>query len=367
MAASAGPADTNSIGRDRGRDFGRGPGVVSGAVLRAIRDSLGLTQPDLAEALGVSEIVVRSWESGRRPMANMKVADLHRHRHMLALLGAERRSLALIDHAIEVDLLWHEITRDGVPPQHHPLATFVPTRTVTELMAWPLTGQPPRQLDTGQRPHLLASGEQEALAAWLRHATEHAAADEAGAMLLRQVGFLLARHPGSQAWLQDIAIRTRLSTSDLRKWTPEWPVNRSHAVSEALRGNPEPLSRFIVEGLASDQNITANLNYWAYWTGELADVPWTSDSQMITTDLHSWSGERLADSLIDSLASAPYRDLCAHSLWALLNAKPHLIRGGPRRSRLLRRIEELLSTPAALNPTSRDRLGQVAYLVRSAA
>jgi transcriptional regulator with XRE-family HTH domain len=339
---------------------------VSGAVLRAIRDDLGLTQPDMAEALGVSEIVVRSWESGRRPVFNMKVVDLHRHRRTLTNMGADHRKLALIDQAIEVDLILNRISSDDLLPQQHPLATMVPNRTLTELMAWPLTGRPPRQLGNDRpRPPLLAHGERESLAARLRQATERAGNTEAGAMLRRETVCLLARQGGSHEWLREMASRDRCHLPNVQQWTTGWAIHRSHAVAESIQGNSELLRRFVNEGLASDQNITANLNYWAYWAGEFADTRWTSHDQMVTADLHTWTGKRLLESLIGGLASAPYRDLCAHSLWALLSAKPHLIHRAQQRVSLLNAITELLSTPGDLGKAARDYLGQVVYLTRS--
>lgn len=364
MNTSPGRALTSSQGPGNRHQYG----IVTGAVLRAVRRSIGATQADLAEALGVSLDVVAAWENGRRPLANMRVGDLHLHRRTMRRLGADQAKLSLLDQAVEADMLLAEIHHPDVPTNSHPLAMIVPDRTLTELLAWPLTGRPPRQLredDSATRP-LMASAEQAALASRLRAAADQAHTDEGGAMLRRQTQYLLAQHDDSRGWLQEALGRERRGRADLSLWTPEWSVQRSLAVAEAIRGNPEPLAHFIDEGLASDQGAAANLTYWAYWTGELRTA-WTSDSQMISTDLHSWSGDRLLDSLLDSLVDSPYRDLCAHSVWALVQAKPHLIISAARRNRLLGVLDKVLSASNALSTTARERLGQVAFFARSAA
>src|SRR5260370_512152 len=73
--------------------------------------------------------------------------------------------------------------------------------------------------------------------------------------------------------------------------------------------------------------MQANLRYWAYWVGGVRPC-WSADADMLA--LHPYTGEVLVDSLIASLADAPYRELCAHSMWALLRLRPRLA-GDPAR------------------------------------
>jgi hypothetical protein len=48
-----------------------------------------------------------------------------------------------------VDSIYNDIATDA--QSEHPLAILVPDRTLTELMAWPLGGLPPRQLQVDGR------------------------------------------------------------------------------------------------------------------------------------------------------------------------------------------------------------------------
>ncbi|MFJ5984410.1 hypothetical protein [Lentzea sp. NPDC092896] len=346
-----------------------GYGIVTGAVLRLIRKLvLDVTQRQLADELGVSIDIVAAWEVGRRPLTNTRAGDFYLHRRTMLRMGADQERLALLDQAVEVDVILAEITEPTTPTVLHPLATSVPDRTITELLAWLLTGRPPRQLWEPGSPTtpLLTFAEQEELALHLRAAADQAPNSEAGAMLRRQTHYLLTHHSGSRDWLHDAAAHERRGRSDLTLWTPDWSLQRSHAVTSSIQGDPTALIRFIEQGLNSDQGIAANLTYWAYWTGELRNG-WISDSQMISTSLDAWSGEQLLDSLTDSLADSPYQDLCAHSLWALIQAKPHLIRASAtRRAHLITTLDMVLSTRDALTATTRDRLGQVAFFARSA-
>jgi hypothetical protein len=140
-------------------------------------------------------------------------------------------------------------------------------------------------------------------------------------------------------------------------------VARSQAVSSAQDGDPEPLRHFIERGLADDATMSANLTYWAYWVGEHA-APWTQDADMIDPSA-DWAGDRLLDSLIQGVAGAPYRELCIHSLWALLRQRSRLLRRPGVAARVQWTAERTLDT-AALEISARQRLEQVRYLAESA-
>ena len=63
---------------------GRGSeGRISGYVLKVIRESIGQTQEQLAERLGVSAATIQGWESGRRPLMGVSTGEPH---------GATRRT-----------------------------------------------------------------------------------------------------------------------------------------------------------------------------------------------------------------------------------------------------------------------------------
>lgn len=65
-------------------------GVVSGCLLRLIREALDLTEDALAEglALDTATATVQEWESGRRPLTALPAADLVRLRVRLIKFGA---------------------------------------------------------------------------------------------------------------------------------------------------------------------------------------------------------------------------------------------------------------------------------------
>lgn len=334
-------------------------GRIAGTVLQAIRQAAGLTQPDLAEHAATGLTTVQGWESGRRPLINVRHAELGRLRRLLQTSGADPKLLRLLDPALTADTILAEISTPD--PELHPLALLVPDRTLTELLAWPITGTPPRQLrDT--RAHLpVGAGVREHLVAQLRELAERApASTTAGAMLRRQAQFLIASHPGFREWATD-AIRADLRRASLGDWSVQWPVARSHAVSSAIAGDLEPLHRFADEGLATEQGTAANLTYWAYWVGEISGQ-WTNDSEMLHDQ--AWSGETLLQSLTEGIVHAPYRELCAHTLWALIRVKRGLVAGPGAADRIGTAIDAALAD-GMVPDAARRKLEQVDYLVRS--
>lgn len=339
-------------------------GQVSGAVLRALRSELGLTQAGLAEALGVDANTAQGWESGRRPLTSVRVEVFQRVRRRLQLLGADLEKLALLDHAVTADYLLSEIA-EAPPPAAHPLATQVTDRMLTDLLAWPLTGQPPRALRNSPSARLLLpAGQRDLLAAQLRMAAEQATDAESGPLLRRQTYYLLAQHEGSREWLEDMGKQEQSLTRNLREWTPQWAAARSLAVSRSVAGDPEPLERFIREGLAHDGTQLANLTYWAYWVGEVPAL-WTSDSTMTAPDQGKWRGDTLLRALALNLDPAvPYRDLAAHAIHALLPIRRELAEDPDVVDLLRSRIAQILDHPDALSQAARSRLDQVFYSVR---
>jgi transcriptional regulator with XRE-family HTH domain len=63
-------------------------GIVSGYVLKLARESAGLTQQQLADALDVTRAGVQSWESSRRPLGAMSVQQMLALRSRLIRYGA---------------------------------------------------------------------------------------------------------------------------------------------------------------------------------------------------------------------------------------------------------------------------------------
>src|SRR5215471_16663246 len=110
-------------------------GIIAGYVLKLARESAGLTQPALAEALDVDTGTLQSWESGRRSLAATNVRDFVRLRLCLLNLGVRARLIDAIDDALSADhILDHALEAGDADPAAHPLA------------GWPLTGVPPAAL-----------------------------------------------------------------------------------------------------------------------------------------------------------------------------------------------------------------------------
>jgi hypothetical protein len=185
-------------------------------------------------------------------------------------------------------------------------------------------------------------------------------------MLRRQARFLLAQadDPAARQWAASTEARDLRAPGDLRTWTPRWAAARSTAHVAAAAGNLDPLHRFIDQGLADDRLISANLNYWAYWSGE-APGTWNADSAMTRPAASTWDGTLLLGTLLRGIVHAPYRDLCAHTLWALLLLRhPQLT--SPRQLTAIKSAVSHALQAGALRPSARQRLEQVSYLTRSA-
>jgi transcriptional regulator with XRE-family HTH domain len=340
-------------------------GRVGGAVLAARRTEIHATQEELAERAGVSPTTVQAWERGRKPLVNIPFTRLRNLRRDLEAAGAAPGLLSLWDRALDADVILAGLgTTD---PGRHPLTLSVPNRAMTALLTWPLSGQPPRQL-AGTRTDLAAGrAEITAVTAALRQAADRADGDqERPAMLRRQVRYLLAQadDPAARQWAASTQARDVRSPGDLRTWTPRWAAARSAAHVAATAGNLDPLHRFIDQGLADDNLISANLNYWAYWSGE-SPATWNADSAMTQAAASTWDGALLMGTLLRGIVHAPYRDLCAHTLWALmLLRRPQLT--SPRQLPAIESAVSQALQAGALAPSARQHLEQVSYLTRSA-
>jgi hypothetical protein len=340
-------------------------GRVGGAVLAAIRTGLPATQEELAERMGVSATTVQAWERGRKPLVNMPFARLRNLRRDLEAAGAAPGLLALWDRALDADVILAGLGTTG--PGRHPLALTVPDRAMTGLLAWPLSGQPPRQLASTRADLAAGHAEIAAVTTVLREAADRAGGDgERPAMLRRQARFLLAQadDPAARQWAASTDARDLRAPGDLRQWTPRWAAVRSAAHVAATAGNLDPLHRFIDQGLTDDHLISANLNYWAYWSGE-SPTPWNADSAMTRPAAGTWDGTLLLRTLLRGIVHAPYRDLCAHTLWALLLLRrPHLT--SPQHLPAIKTAVSQALQAGAVMPSARQRLEQVSYLTRTA-
>lgn len=355
-------------------------GVVSGYVFKMIREMISLTQAELAEQVQVDVATVQGWESGRRSLTALRAGDMARLRMKLTRLGAPPSVFAVMADAVEADLVIAEAVDAGdtvIHAEHHPLATSVHRRDLTNLITWPFTGVIPTQLanmplhrrarrgPVADRPVLGAGERDRYFAHLLTTADAHRA--EKDALLRRQAIYLLAfdQRAGTSEWLTNEQRRSSRAIGRTDH-VPTWIAARSSAIALARNGNRDPLRAFVSTGLVDERLEAVNLNYWAYWVGELADVE-ADDRFTVNADHARWDGARLFEHLLERLhPESDHADLNVHTLWALLLARPTVLNHRPRlRTQARTKIEQGMDCPD-LAPQARRELASVAYAIRLA-
>jgi transcriptional regulator with XRE-family HTH domain len=214
-------------------------GLITGYLLKLIRESAGLTQETLAEHLGVDTNTVQGWESGRRSLTGTRVATLVQVRHRLRQLGADPRLLSALDDAAEADyVLAYALGTepDKSQPAAHPLACWVPKSSFAYLLAWPFTGQRPIALEhqalrsrrgpVAQAPALTAD-ERMRFFQHLRLTAERSHADREldetrGTLLRRNVYYSLSWNQSNEttAWLRELEQREARRLGRFDTWSP---------------------------------------------------------------------------------------------------------------------------------------------------
>ncbi|MFG2747475.1 helix-turn-helix domain-containing protein [Streptomyces xanthophaeus] len=349
-------------------------GTITGFVLRVARESVPLTQAGTAEALGVDLATVQGWESGRRPVANMRAVDLLGLRRRLAGLGADAAVVALLDAAMDADrIISTTLTGTDGP---HPLAEWVHTRDTAHMLAWALTGTRPPSLSGIASPRrrgpaaaspLLPAAERAAFFEQLRTTAEAAPrTDPQGVLLHRQALYLTSydKTPEAAAWTAQ-ALHARRGLLARRGWTPQWAEARSTATALARLGDPVPLLDFIERAIVDDDaGEAANLNYWAYWLGG-TPLPQSDDLFMRDRQLNGWDPVTLLRGLTYGLHHAPgFVDLYAHTMWALLTAHPWLPQASGQLVQDLAERTRRLLDGGGISERSRRELSHVNYVLR---
>ncbi|MFI7550846.1 helix-turn-helix domain-containing protein [Micromonospora sediminimaris] len=354
-------------------------GEVTGYLLKLIRESIPLTQEQLAADLGVDRVTVQSWESGRRPFTAVPLGQAFAVRRRLGRLGANVTLLAALGDAAEADFILAAVLdgqMDRCDIAEQPLGWCVLTHRLTDLILWAVLGQTPtfargipvahaRRGPVASGPALPAD-EQRAFFTRLHILAERAAAGRDPSVLLhRQACFLAGMDPTRTAagWLSQTTARTRRAIT-FRTWSPLWPDARSVVTSLANQGDPEPLRDFLARAHPDDACERAALNYSAYWVGE---IPYRQhDDSFMPAPLADWHGSVLFRHLVQRLdPTHPFVDLNVHNIWALLAVRRRLTLDNHAESRaLLKRSTRILDSDH-ISPQSRQELISIVYSLRA--
>lgn len=347
-------------------------GVISGYLFRVIREQLGHTQDSMAEQFRVSTDTVAGWESGRRPLTAVSVGQMLVYRHRLMQMGTAPKLLQALERAIEADVLLHSALDDDAPEEESPLGAWVMQRDLVGVLAWPLNGVPPqpvRDLPAPPRPRRgpvpsapeLSANERGQFFTRMRNTAEQARGDRQ--FLLRRQALYLAGYDDqtdTPDWLAHQQATERPSN-----WLIDWLNARSVAAVAARQGDRDRMAYFIDTALGDDAGEAANLNYWAYWIGEMEQLE-LSDDFIASRTPGPWPGDKLLTHLAQGLSPVHgYVDLNIHSLWALLAIRPNLLRSGAAARALRERLPMMLDSPE-LSARARRELENIGYAVRLA-
>lgn len=356
-------------------------GVISGYMLKLVREGTTLSQERLAESLGVDKATVQGWESGRRPLASVQTGRFRAMRRIFLRLGTDPALLAMLDDALEADaVIGHAIEYRCTPQSldQHPLAHWVFTRATTHMIAWSLNGVPPAALPAprgaaktrrgpARTAPLLSQPEKAELFASLREAAAVAQdTGEAGALLRRQALYLCSYEDqaDTHAWLADMRAGPPRRPS---RSAPAWADRRSVATSLTRYGDRDALHAFIHACTHDEHSETANLNYWAYWLG-LDPLPQSDDTFMMTRSPNVWDGVSLLRGLADRLdPDLGCIDLNVHTVWSLIALRKGLLQAdADLNADLERRVARLLDS-SVVSAQSRRELESVHYVLRASA
>ncbi|MEU3862718.1 helix-turn-helix transcriptional regulator [Streptomyces sp. NPDC028722] len=369
MRASTRQTLTASTGR------GQRPrtGLLSGYVLRVIREQQGYTQDETAEHLKVSPDTIAGWETGRRPLTAIPVSQMFALRHRLMQMGASPTVLQALERAVEADVLLASALDEETPVVESPLGVMVMQRELAELLVWPLNGvapSPVRALPAPPRPRRgpapsgpeLTTAERRTFFANMRRTAEQARGP--GQFLLRRQALYLSGYDKGAETSGWLAQQQRAERPD--DWLTAWLNNRSMAAVAARQGDRDRMTYFIDTALQDDDaGEAANLAYWAYWIGETS-TPQFSDDFITDGSLSHWHGDRLLAHLVEGIAPKHgYVDLNIHSVWSLLQVRPNLLRSGAAAHALRERLPIMLDS-RELSARGRRELESIRYAIRLA-
>jgi hypothetical protein len=195
--------------------------------------------------------------------------------------------------------------------------------------------------------------------------TANANPHEYAALPRRQAIYLLGfdTRASTAEWLRTEQLRA-LRDAGPTDHVPSWVVVRSSAVALAYGGDRDPLRAFLQRTLTTDQLEQANLNYWAYWVGEIDGIQ-VDDEFMVRVDPRDWSGDRLLGHLLERLhPGSGQAELNIHTVWALLLAHPALLSNHPGLRSATASTVDKLAADRDLSVQARRELSDIAYAVR---
>jgi transcriptional regulator with XRE-family HTH domain len=347
-------------------------GLLGGYVLRVIREQLGYTQDEAAEHLRVSADTIAGWETGRRPLTAVPVAQMLGLRHRLMQMGTSPALLQALERALEADVFLASALDDTGPIDESPLGAMVMQRDLAEVLVWPLNRVPPtpvRALPTPPRPRRgpvptgpeLTASERRRFFENMRRTAEQARGPEQ--FLLHRQAIYLSGYDLEADTSDWLAHQQRAERPT--DWLTSWLTHRSVAAVSARQGDRDRMSHFIDTALSDDAGEAANLAYWAYWVGETR-TPQLSDDFIADGSLGPWPGNKLLTHLVEGMAPHHgFVDLNTHSVWALLQLRPNLLRSGAAARALRERLPIMLDS-RELSPRSRRELESIRYAIRLA-
>ncbi len=361
-----GSAPTNLSG---GIATQRRPAIITGYVLKLARESVGLTQEGLASHLYADPHTVHSWETGRRPLTATHADTFIKLQHKLARLGVSSLLLDSLRTALEADYILSYILANSNDNQRlidHPLGVSLLSSSVSEMLAWPLIGNTPSALrrvgrisrrgPVSVRPTLSAA-ERQRFFHQLRTDVERSLPlrekDPQRAILVHQACFRAAwdTSPSTRQWLHEMW-RSELAAGRMDRWSPRWLTIRSLAIARARQGDIESLDQFVSTGHSSDLCEIANLNYLAYWVGEISSSQTSNEFMISASLLQSWTGATLLNHLLVKLnVGDPDLALNLHSIYMLLKRPitAHILEANPDLYISLRqKLERLMDSRSLL-------------------